>query len=61
MNHNYLAKFLAAFSALSAGISIVGTRLILPETDPQTMAVIRFGIGAVDAFSFGFAKIDRPG
>lgn len=54
MNHNYLAKFLAAFSALSAGISIVGTRLILPETDPQSMAVIRFGIGALCLMPFFF-------
>ena len=59
MNQNYLAKFLAAFSALSAGISIVGTRLILPETDPQSMAVIRFGIGALCLMPFlfvGFRK-----
>ena len=59
MNYNYWAKFLAAFSALSAGISIVGTRLILPETDPQSMAAIRFGIGALCLMPFlfvGFRK-----
>ena len=59
MTYIHWAKFLAAFSSLSAGISIVGTRLILPETDPQTMAAIRFGIGALCLMPFlivGFRK-----
>ncbi|MDG2033447.1 MAG: DMT family transporter [Rhodospirillales bacterium] len=59
MNYIHWAKLLAAFSSLSAGISIVGTRLILPETDPQSMAAIRFGIGALCLMPFlvvGFCK-----
>ncbi len=47
MNYVLLAKFLAAFSSLSAGFSIVATRFVIPDTDPQSMAVIRFGIGAL--------------
>jgi len=47
MNVVRLAKFLAAFSSLSAGASIVATRIVIPDTDAQSMAVIRFGIGAI--------------
>ena len=47
MNYVLLAKFLAAFSSLSAGFSIVATRFVIPDSDPQSMAVIRFGIGAL--------------
>ena len=47
MNTILLAKFFAAFSSLSAGIAIVATRLIIPDTDPETIAVLRFGIGAL--------------
>ncbi len=68
MNYIFFAKCLAAFSSLSAGTSIVATRLVLPETDPQSMAVIRFGIGALCLMPFlvvGFrqnpiAKADWP-
>ena len=52
MTYIHWAKFLAAFSSLSAGISIVGTRLLIPETDPQSMAAIRFGIGALCLMPF---------
>ncbi len=52
MNYIQLAKFFAAFSSLSAGTSIVATRLVLPDTDPQSMAVIRFGIGALCLMPF---------
>ena len=47
MSYVLLAKFLAAVSSLSAGFSIVATRFVIPDTDPQSMAVIRFGIGAL--------------
>jgi len=68
MNNILLAKFLAAFSSLSAGIAIVATRLIISDTDPETLAVLRFGIGALCLTPFllaGFirnpiAKADWP-
>ena len=47
MNKILLAKFLAAFSSLSAGIAIVATRFVISDTDPETIAVLRFGIGAL--------------
>jgi len=47
MNKALLAKFLAAFSALSAGVAIVVTRFIIAETEPVTLAFLRFGIGAI--------------
>ncbi|MDP7101084.1 MAG: DMT family transporter [Rhodospirillales bacterium] len=52
MNKVLLAKFLAAFSALSAGFAIVATRLIIAETEPVTLAFLRFSIGAVCLIPF---------
>ena len=68
MNKILLAKILAAFSALSAGSAIVATRFVISDTDPATMAVLRFGIGALCLAPFliaGFirnpiAKADWP-
>ena len=68
MNKILLAKFFAAFSSLSAGIAIVATRFVISDTDPETMAVLRFGIGALCLTPFlivGFirnpiAKADWP-
>ena len=68
MNKILLAKFLAAFSSLSAGSAIVATRFIISDTDPATMAVLRFGIGTLCLTPFllvGFirnpiAKADWP-
>ena len=59
MNYVLLAKFLAAFSSLSAGFSIVATRFVIPDTDPQSMAVIRFGIGALCLTPFLIAGFRR--
>ena len=42
MNKILLAKFFAAFSSLSAGSAIVATRFVISDTDPATMAVLRF-------------------
>tara|TARA_B100000315_G_scaffold231288_1_gene242510 strand:+ start:973 stop:1872 length:900 start_codon:yes stop_codon:yes gene_type:complete len=59
MNKVLLAKFLAAFSALSAGVAIVATRLIITETDPVSLAFFRFGIGAVCLIPFLVAGFRR--
>ena len=64
-----LAKFLAAFSSLSAGSAIVATRFVISDTDPANMAVLRFGIGALCLTPFlligltqnPIAKTDWPG
>jgi drug/metabolite transporter (DMT)-like permease len=68
MNRIPLAKILAAFSSLSAGSAIVATRFVILDTDPATMAVLRFGIGTLCLTPFllvGFirnpiAKADWP-
>lgn len=68
MNKILLAKFLAAFSALSAGSAVVATRFIISDTDPVILATLRFGIGALILTPFlivGFirnpiAKTDWP-
>jgi drug/metabolite transporter (DMT)-like permease len=52
MNKVLLAKFLAAFSALSAGVAIVATRFVIAETEPVTLAFLRFGIGAICLLPF---------
>ena len=59
MNYILLAKFLAAFSALSAGTSIVATRFLISDADPHSMAVIRFGIGALCLIPFLVSGIRR--
>ena len=59
MNIVLAAKFLAAFSALIAGIVIVATRLIISETEPETLAFLRYGIGAVCLIPFLIAGFRR--
>jgi len=59
MNKVLLAQLLAAFSALSAGVAIVATRFIIDETDPATLAFLRFGIGAICLAPFLVAGFRR--
>ena len=68
MDKVLLAKVLAAFASLCAGFSIVATRFIIEDTDPVTLAILRFGIGSLCLAPFlilGFirnpiAKADWP-
>ena len=59
MNKELLAKFFAAFSALSAGVAIVATRFVIEETEPVTLAFLRFGIGALCLSPFLFTGFRR--
>ncbi len=59
MNKVLLANLLAAFSALGAGVAIVATRFIIDETDPATLAFLRFGIGAICLLPFLIAGFRR--
>ena len=50
MNKVILANIAAAISSLSAGISIVATRVIIYETDPISLAFFRYFIAATCLF-----------
>lgn len=47
MNRSVLANLAAATAALSAGASVVATRLIIGETDPVTLSFYRYLIAAI--------------
>ncbi|MBT5415784.1 MAG: EamA family transporter, partial [Rhodospirillaceae bacterium] len=44
MNRSFLANLAAATAALSAGASVVATRLVIEETEPVTLAFYRYVI-----------------
>jgi hypothetical protein len=47
MKKGTLANFAAASAALSAGASVVATRLVVAETDPVTLAFYRYVIATI--------------
>ena len=47
MNKTILANIVAAFSALSAGASIVVTRFVIHETNPVSLAFLRYLIATI--------------
>jgi drug/metabolite transporter (DMT)-like permease len=47
MKKETLANFAAASAALSAGASVVATRLVVAETDPVTLAFYRYVIATI--------------
>ena len=47
MKQETLANFAAASAALSAGASVVATRLVVAETDPVTLAFYRYVIATI--------------
>ena len=63
-----LVHFASGLNCEVAGIAIVATRFVISDTDPETIAVLRFGIGALCLTPFllvGFirspiAKADWP-
>ena len=47
MNKIVLANIAAASAALSAGVCVVATRLVISETDPVSLAFYRYVIGVI--------------
>jgi drug/metabolite transporter (DMT)-like permease len=62
MRHTYtLANLAAAAAALSAGASVVATRLVVGETDPVTLAFYRYVIAACCMAPMLFVRGPRVG
>ena len=61
MNNYTLANLAAATAALSAGASVVATRLVIGETDPVTLAFYRYVIATCCLAPVLFVQWPRSG
>ncbi len=61
MNNSTLANLAAATAALSAGASVVATRLVIGETDPVTLAFYRYVIATCCLAPVLFVQWPRSG
>ena len=55
-----LGALLASPSATMGGVTVVLTRLIMPETDPFSLPMVRYGIGALILLGISLAVSGRP-